>query len=142
MSRLIRLILLGLVLVVIVVACWFLLLSPLRAEIADTDESISAEQEKLSVAQTRLAQAEQTKAEGKQNQVRLLELAKMVPDSEEMPSLLIQINDLASKAGVQFMSISTGSGKESAEYGFSSVPLSLELKGTFFDLHDFIYRAE
>nr|MDA8217747.1 type II secretion system protein GspM [Dehalococcoidales bacterium] len=87
-------ILAGLGLVVILAAYWFLLLSPLRGKIADTNGQIASEQTKLAQNQARLAQMEQTRAEGKQNQGRLIELSKMVPQTPELPSLLLQIQDL------------------------------------------------
>jgi Tfp pilus assembly protein PilO len=74
------------------------------------------------------------------NQARLLELAKMVPDSEEIPSLLLQIQDLADQSGIEFISITPG---EPVEAGaFRIIPLQLEFSGTYFDLSDFVYRAE
>ena len=58
----------------------------------------------------------------------------------EMPSLLLQIQDMATESGIDFMRISPN---EPQEYGaYSIIPLSLELEGTYFDLNDFIYRAE
>jgi Tfp pilus assembly protein PilO len=87
-----------------------------------------------------LAQAEVTRAEGKKNQARLIELAKMVPASDEMPSLIIQIQDLASQSGIAFMSIAPAEPIPSD--GINAIPLDVEFVGTFFDLSDFIYRAE
>jgi type IV pilus assembly protein PilO len=140
MSRRIRFVLVALVLVVIVAVCWFMVLSPLRADIATANASIEAERTKLAAAQAKLAQAETTRQEGKLNQARLLELAKMVPDSEEIPSLLLQIQELADQSGIEFISITPG---EPVEAGaFQIIPLQLEFSGTYFDLSDFVYRAE
>jgi Tfp pilus assembly protein PilO len=140
MSRKIRLILSGAVLVVIVALAWFLLISPLRSEIADTNNNITAEQTRLAAANARLAQAETTREEGQQNQARLMELAKMVPASTQVPSLLVQIQDLADQSGIDFISVSPSDPQESD--GFQIVPLTLEFSGTYFDLSDFAYRAE
>lgn len=140
MNRKIRVVLVALALVVIVVLCWFLLLSPIRGDIAATNASIEAEQTRLSAAQAKLAQAETTRQEGKKNQARLLELAKMVPESEEIPSLLLQIQDLADQSGIDFISITPGDPVQ--ENAFRILPLELEFSGTYFDLSDFVYRAE
>jgi type IV pilus assembly protein PilO len=140
MSRRFRMGLAGGVLVVIVALAWFFLISPLRADLAQTSEDIKAEQTKLAAAQAKLAQAEVTRAEGQKNQARLMELAKMVPDSSEVPSLLIQIQDLADQSGITFESMNPGEPKESG--GFKIVPLTLTFKGTYFNLYDFAYRAE
>ncbi len=140
MSRKLRFIIGGVVLLVIIVVAWFLLLSPVRDEIASLEASIASEEDNLATARAKLAQAEVTKAEGKQNQARLLELAKMVPISSEVPSLLLQIQDLADQSGIEFISITPGQQTDAG--GFKVLPLSLEFAGTFFDLSDFVYRAE
>lgn len=140
MSRKIRFVLGIIALVIVIALCWFFLLSPLRADIAATEESIDAERTKLATAQAKLAQAEVTREEGKKNQARLLELAKMVPNSEEIPSLLIQIQDLADQSGIEFLTITPGDPLDSD--GFRILPLVLEFSGTYFDLSDFVYRAE
>jgi len=140
MSRTVRLLLIGVVLVLIIALAWFLLLNPIRADIAATSSQIDEARSTLAAAQAKLAQAEVTRAEGKMNQARLIELAKMVPSSEEVASLLVQIQDLAAQSGIEFMSISPGTPIDST--GFRILPLALQFNGTFFDLSDFIYRAE
>jgi Tfp pilus assembly protein PilO len=140
MSRTIRLALIGVGLVVIIALGWFFLLSPIRADMDSISTQIEDARAQLSTAQAKLAQAEVTRAEGKKNQARLIELAKMVPASDEMPSLIIQIQDLASQSGITFMSITPA--EPIASEGINAIPLDVQFVGTFFDLSDFVYRAE
>jgi type IV pilus assembly protein PilO len=140
MSRKVRIALAGVGLVVIVALAWFMLISPLRSDIATTDQAIDAQQVRLAAAQAKLAQAETTRAEGQKNQARLIELAKMMPESSQIPSLLLQIQDLADQAGIKFLSITPGTPTESD--GYQTIPLQLEFTGTYFDMSDFAYRAE
>jgi len=130
-------------LVLVAVLCWFFLLSPLRGQIAETDVAIEDQRQKLQIAQTQLAQAEATKQEGRRNQARLLELNKMLPPSEELPSLLLQVQDLADQSGIDFIAVSPGQPSASAESSsYLILPLELQFSGTYFDVSDFIYRAE
>ena len=140
MSRMLRLIIGGVVLLVIVVLAWFLLLNPIRSDIASVETSIEDERTSLAAAQAQLAQADAAREEGAANRGRLLELAKMVPDAEQIPSLLLQIQDLADKSGIEFIAITPGDPIQSGDYDV--VPLELEFTGTYFDLSDFVYRAE
>jgi Tfp pilus assembly protein PilO len=140
MSRKIRMAISGVALVVIVALAWFLLISPLRSEIAETEQAIEAQQVRLATAQAKLAKAEATRAEGQKNQARLLELAKMMPESSQIPSLLLQIQDLADQSGIEFTSITPGEPVEAD--GYQTIPLQLEFNGTYFDMSDFAYRAE
>ncbi len=142
MSRKIRMILMSLGLVVFAVVVWFFVLSPIRADIAETEKSMDQQHKLLLEANSVLQQANTTKAEGKRNQARLLELAKMMPASDELPSLLLQIQDLADQSGIDFISITPGEPTEVEGVEFMIVPLDLMFTGTFFDLSDFVYRAE
>ena len=140
MTRKMRMLLSAVALIAIVAVAWMFLISPLRANIADANASIADETTKLSSAQAKLAAAETTKAEGQKNQARLLELAKMVPQSSQVPSLLVQIQDLADQSGIDFLSMSPGEPSESS--GFQIIPLQLQFTGSYFDLSDFAYRVE
>jgi Tfp pilus assembly protein PilO len=142
MSRKVRMILMAFGLVAFAAVVWFFVLSPIRADITVTEAAIEDVQSRLSVAESTLGQAETTRAEGRRNQARLLELAKMIPASDELPSLLLQIQDLADQSGIDFISITPGEASEVEGVEFPILPLDLTFTGTFFDLSDFVYRAE
>jgi Tfp pilus assembly protein PilO len=143
MTPRVRLLLAGIGIVVFAAVIWFLVLSPIRGDIADTEQAIQDEETLVAQADTQLKQAETTRAEGKRNQMRLLELAKMVPMTEELPSLLLQIQDLADQSGIEFIQVTPGQviASESA-IAVQAIPMQLEFTGTYFDVSDFIYRAE
>jgi Tfp pilus assembly protein PilO len=142
MNKRIKLLLMGAGLVVFAAVVWFLVLSPIRGDIASLNTQIQDEQTQLMSAQTKLDQAEATRGEGRRNQARLLELAKLMPAEEEIPSLLLQIQDLADSAGIEFIAISPGDTEDSEFADARILPLSLEFQGTYFCVTDFIYRAE
>ena len=72
----------------------------------------------------------------------MLELAKMIPPDGELPSLILQIQDLADKAGIDWLRITPSAALEGGADTYEILPLTLEFTGTFFDISDFIYRAE
>jgi Tfp pilus assembly protein PilO len=130
----------GIALIAVVVAAWFLLISPLRAKIAETTAQVEAQQKNLATARAKLARMEETKQQAEKNQGRLIELSKMVPAQDELPSLLLQIQDLATESGIEVMSIAPSAGAGGA--GFAIMSLGLQFSGTYFDVNDFIYRLE
>jgi type IV pilus assembly protein PilO len=130
----------GIALVAVVVVAWFMLISPLRTKIAETTAQVEAQQKNLATAKAKLARMEETKLQAEKNQGRLIELSKMVPSQDELPSLLLQIQDLATESGIEVMSIAPSKG--SAGQGFEVVLLGLQFNGTYFDVNDFIYRIE
>lgn len=142
MSRRIRMILVGVAVLLVAVMAWFFLLSPMRGDIASLETQIEQQTTELSAAKVQLAQAQATREEGNKNQARLLELAKMMPTAEEIPSLLLQIQDLADQSGIDFVAI-TPSDTVASEVGdYRGLALDLEFSGTYFNVSDFIYRAE
>jgi type IV pilus assembly protein PilO len=142
MSRRMRMVLIGVGLLLVAVIAWFLLLSPMRGDIAALDTQIEQQRTELSSAQVQLAQAETTREEGRKNQARVLELAKMMPTAEEIPSLLLQIQDLAEQSGIDFVAITPGDSTASKVGDYRGISLDLEFTGTYFNVSDFIYRAE
>lgn len=130
----------GLLLVMIAAAYYMFLLKPIRAEIATTKTAISAEEAKLIEAQQELASLQDLQKKAASNQAHLIALAKMMPASKEVPSLLIQIQDLASESGIDFMTITPG--EANATLAYAAMPLNLQFSGTFFDINDFLYRVE
>lgn len=142
MSRTLKIVLGWIGLLVVALLAWVFVLSPIRSDIADTEALIEKTEERLAVAQTRLTQAEVMKEEGQRNQARLVELAKMVPETEEIPSLLLQIQDLADQSGIHFDSIAPGQVVDSEYLSARILPLEVEFTGKFFDVSDFVYRAE
>lgn len=142
MTSKVKLLLAGLGVIVFAAVIWFLVLSPIRGDIADTEQAIQDEEILVAQANTQLQQAEATRAEGKRNQMRLLELAKMVPMTEELPSLLLQIQDLADQSGIEFIQVTPGEVTASESGVVQGIPMQLQFTGTYFDVSDFIYRAE
>lgn len=140
MSRRSVYILAGVGLVVVAAAYYFLVLSPLRTSIKDTEASIATEQQTLSANKIKLAQMQQTREEAAKNQATLMELSKMLPEATELPSLLLQIQDLATESGIDFMTISPAAPQ--AAGSIEIVSLGVSIKGSFFDINDFLYRAE
>jgi Tfp pilus assembly protein PilO len=130
----------GLALVVVVAGYWFFLLNPMKADVAAKDKAIAAEEAKMQAAKVQLASLQDQQTQAAANQAALIELAKMMPAAKEVPSLLIQIQHLATEASCTFMNFNPG--QTAAAGTYSSMPMSLELQGTFFDINDFLYRAE
>jgi hypothetical protein len=91
--------------VALVAAYWFMALAPKRERLSTLDKDMVA-------AKQTLAQSEQEKLQFAQAQVQfptlyasLGRLGKAVPADEETPSLLVQLNDAAARANVDFRSI-------------------------------------
>jgi Tfp pilus assembly protein PilO len=142
MSRRIKLALGGAGIVVVGLLLFFLVINPIRGDIGQLNTQIASEKEKIARLTQELQMAETVRKEGRQNQARLVELAKMIPNLPEIPSLILQLQDLADKAGIKWTQISPGDAKAVEGTTYEIIPLSLNFQGNFYDVTDFIYRAE
>jgi Tfp pilus assembly protein PilO len=100
-----RTILFGLVLVGLLAAFWFLILSPKRAEITDLDDQIATLQASVSEQQQLAAAGEQSKGRYRQDYHDLVVLGKAVPSDGDAGSLFVQLNAIAGRSDVAFDSI-------------------------------------
>lgn len=121
-------------LVVISVAAVFLLILPVYQEAASLGSQISAEKTNLATAQALLARRQSAKAQAASNEVDLMRVANQVPDSPQLPSVIIEIQDLANAADLSLETIAPTEMKpmldaNGAELGYSEVPMDLSLRG-------------
>ena len=126
--------------VVLIVAWYFLLLSPARAKLSDLDSQVQAQQAALATAQQDVARLESYKKTAPQSRAEIVRLGKMLPQSEGIPSLIIELTKTADASGVDLNSISRGATQPGTPFGLQSV--SLQVTGRFFDIEDFLYRLE
>jgi len=126
--------------VVLIVAWYFLLLSPTRTKLSDLDSQVVAQQAALVTAQQEVARLESYKKTAPQSRAEIVRLGKMLPESEGIPSLIIELTRTSASSGVALNSITRGATAPGAPFGLQSV--SLQVTGRFFDVEDFLYRLE
>jgi len=126
--------------VVLIVAWYFLLFSPTRTELSDLDDQVQAQQAALVTAQQEVVRLESYKKTAPQSRAEIVRLGKMLPMSEGIPSLIIELTRTADASGVDLNSITRGATVAGTPFGLQSV--SLQVTGRFFDVEDFLYRLE
>lgn len=133
-------ILIGLGVVVIIVAWYFLIISPKREELAEVKEKRDAEQRKFETDSARVQRLPEERSAALQATEDLLKINKLVPVDEQIPSLIIELNKSADQAGIDFAKITPST--EVLVAGQTVVPLEMKFEGRFFDVNDFLYRVE
>ena len=93
----------------IVLAYWFLLLSPKHAEQSKQQNALTAAQSARETAAQRLAQLTAAKRSFAGDYQTVIRLGQSIPSSLDMPSLLVQLNTAASGTGIDFTSVQAGS---------------------------------
>jgi type IV pilus assembly protein PilO len=122
-------------LVIVAVFGYFLLIGPKRSEAGRLADEIAALETQVQTAKL----AADPKAADEQLKVApLFELAKAMPDRDDMPGIILELNAVAEAAGVTFKSIAPQNAV--AGQGYRSIPISLAFEGNYYDLTDFLFR--
>lgn len=122
-------------LIVYVLAGYFLLVSPQKGKAADLERKSEMTQQQIDQYRTLAAQAAATPPI---RVAELFRLTKAMPDSVDMAGVILELSRVARESGIEFDSI-TPQGT-TAVSGYSTVPLSVEFDGNFYELSDFLFR--
>ncbi|MGH2950807.1 MAG: hypothetical protein ACRDKX_02035, partial [Solirubrobacterales bacterium] len=104
-----RAILLGLLIVGLVAAFWFVILSPKRDEVSKLDDEVTATRTAVEEQEQLAAFAEDAKADYESNYHRLVVLGKAIPGDDDQASLIEQTDVLAQRSGVEFRGLALAS---------------------------------
>ena len=106
-----RSILFGLVILGLAAAFWFMVLAPKRERAAELEDSVATLQAEVTAQEQLAAAAEQAQADYDRSYGQLVAFGKAAPETADTPSLLVQITDLADRAGVSFEGLSIAEGE-------------------------------
>jgi type IV pilus assembly protein PilO len=115
----------------------------LRPQLSSIAELRSQQQEELKKKQNSeatLQRLKQAKKEAAETETKLIESKQRVPDDPQLASLLVEIQDTANQAGVDFVSIKPD--VMVAQANMTNIPLLIHIEGSFYDLVDFLYRLK
>ncbi len=138
----------AMVLAVLAVAAggYILLVKPERKQASKYAEEVTTAQRQLSTAQSKLASAQQAQNEYASAYASVVNLGKAVPASQEVASLVYELEQVSNQHNVQFNSISDSSASGSsaaaptaattaaAGAGFTEMPFTFIFNGGFFEL--------
>jgi type IV pilus assembly protein PilO len=128
--------------VLIVVAFYFLLLSPLLGRLDEQAQAREDKQAQLAQLQQEVNELEEVRRNSPEIERQLLELNKRIPAQPEIPTLVVQIEEIADAAGVTQVSIQPGTPKPPPGGGdFSVQPITMSFEGTYDQLQDFLLRT-
>lgn len=120
---------------------WFALIGPQRATAASIVQATAAAEAQIVEAKRPVKIVKPTAVV--QPEIRtadLYSLAKAMPSTEDMPNLLLQLDQVARSSGVTLTSIAPGPATPSTGTSFSTVTITLALSGDFYSLTDLLYR--
>jgi Tfp pilus assembly protein PilO len=125
----------GVAIVIVAALVYMMLIRPKSSEASRLDEQIAVLETKVSNA--RLA----SRPENQGTAIKVadvFELSKAMPDTSDMPGIILDLNSIASATGVSFLSITPKT--PTPKTGYAAIGIDLAFEGNYFDLTDFLFR--
>ena len=122
-------------LLVVSAAGYFLLIGPQRSKAADLVQEIDGVEtqiQTLRIARVQVAHAEPIRV------ADLFRVSKAMPNTDDMPGVLLELNRIARQTGIRFESISPHDPADAG--GYLRRPIDLVFDGNFYELSDFLFR--
>ncbi len=156
-----KLILVAVAIAVVAVIAVVLLIVPQFKTIATIDQQIQQATREVDEANALLQQRQEMKDRAAQTDAAYLRLANSVPETPELPSLIIELQDVALQAGVSFEALrpedpitngsqAAASGQQASPTAstaataadYTIMPIQLSIRGTWSDTIDFMNRLQ
>jgi Tfp pilus assembly protein PilO len=145
-----RMVLIAIVVLAVLGAAWMLGVSPERKKASELSNQVAAAQAQLASAEGEVSSARAAQARYSAAYASIVSLGKAVPPSQEVPSLIDELQLASDQKYVEFASItSSGSSGSSATAstsasagsatggGLSELPFTFVFEGSYFDLEHF-----
>jgi type IV pilus assembly protein PilO len=128
--------------VIIVVGYYFLLLSPLLQRLDEQAQAREDKQAQLEQVQQEVNELEEVRRNSPEIQSQLLELSKRVPTQPQIPTLVVQVEEIADASGVTQLSVDPEPPTAPAGGGdYQVVPVTMQFDGTYDQMQDFLLRT-
>jgi Tfp pilus assembly protein PilO len=137
-----RLVIFGVLLTVVVVLIWNIaIFSPRGKKLNEAKQQATAAQQLEPGLQATLARLKQISENGPEIAAQLDKLNAAVPADPDLDGFILSANQIAVQAGIDWLSVSP-SVVQAGTTGPSVIPLSVQIKGGFFQVLDYLNRLE
>lgn len=143
-----KLIAAGVITFAIVVVAVVVLVVPQFGKLSDLDAQIEQQQMTIQSNQTLLKRRQEVKARSAETQAQLLRLSNEIPESPELPSLIIELQDAANESGLEFVALQPSPPVKGAATDttddttalYETVRIQMTVRGTWQDTVDLLQR--
>lgn len=128
--------------VIVVVGFYFFLLSPLLQSLNDQAEARDNKQAQLEEVQQQVNELEEVRRNSPEIERQLLELSKRIPTQPQIPTFVVQIEEIADASGVTQLVVEPGDAAAPAGGGdYQTIPVRMQFNGTYDEMQDFLLRT-
>ena len=129
----------ALAIVLLVVGFYLLLLGPLLGRLEERAQEREAREARLAQLEQEVAELEEVRRNSPEIERQLLELSKRIPTQPEIPTLAVQIEEVAQDARVTQLSLVPGTPAPPPGGGDYTVqPVTMSFEGTYEEMQEFL----
>jgi type IV pilus assembly protein PilO len=128
--------------VLLIIAYYFLLLNPLLQRLDEQAQARESKQAQLEQVQQQVNELEEVRRQSPDIERQLLELSKRIPAQPQIPTFVVQVQEIADASGVTQLSVDpepSTSPEGGGEYRV--VPVTMRFNGTYDAMQDFLLRT-
>ena len=135
-----RIMLLVLAAGIVLFAGWWFAIKPAGADAQAARDGLHSVQSQLAGARAELAQTSADHVSRAKRTAITVKLSKATPPAPRIPEAMVELQRTAVRSGVAITAITGGDAVTVS--GASGNPLTVEVKGSFFEVNDFLYRIQ
>jgi type IV pilus assembly protein PilO len=124
--------------VVVILAVAGFLVWPQFQQIGQLSGDIQAARTEVKSSEDLLNRRKASKDRAAETDAHWLRLSNLVPEGPDLPSLIVELQDSAFASGVQLVSVTPGAPAAGAQY--YTIPIEVQVIGTWADSVDFLQR--
>jgi len=127
--------------VVLIIIFYFLLLSPLLGNLKEQAQARDDKQAQLEQVQQEVNELEAVRRNSPEIERQLLELSKRIPTQPQIPTFVVQVQEIAGASGVTQLLVEPGDAAPPAGGGdYQVIPVTMQFNGTYDEMQDFLLR--
>ena len=128
--------------VLLIVIYYFLLLSPLLQRLDEQAQARDSKQAQLEQVQQQVDELEEVRRESPDIERQLLELSKRIPAQPQVPTFVVQAQEIADASGVTQLTVDPEPSTSPEGGGdYRVVPVTMQFKATYDEMQDFLMRS-
>jgi Tfp pilus assembly protein PilO len=128
---------------VLILLWYFVLFSPTSSDLNDTRDEVAAVQSQNQELENTIRRLKELSRNAPQQEATLRTLRAAIPANPDLGEFILQANDIASAAGIDWLSIAPTPPAASTTGGpQSTIALSMQIDGGFFEVLDYLNRLE
>jgi Tfp pilus assembly protein PilO len=129
--------------IVVILLWYFVLFAPTSSDLSDTRDKVASAQSQKQELENTIRRLKELSANAPQQQATLRTLRAAIPANPDLGQFILQANDIAAAAGIDWLSIAPAPPTAGSGAGpNSTIAVSIQIDGGFFQVLDYLNRLE